>query len=158
MAKRNIVLRGDEILRKSSREVTEFNEKLWVLLDDMAETMYAQDGVGLAAVQVGILRRVVVVDTGEQLYELVNPEIIEESGSQTGGEGCLSFPDEYGQVTRPMKVTVRAQDRNGREFTVEGEELLARAFCHEIDHLNGRLFVDLVEDEEPMPRTRRKHR
>lgn len=161
MAKRNIVLEGDEILRKKSREVTEFNDKLHQLLDDMAETMYENSGVGLAAVQVGVLRRVVTVDAGDHLYELVNPEIIESSGVQTGVEGCLSFPDEWGEVTRPMKVTVRAQDRFGKEYTVEGEGLLARAFCHEINHLDGVLFVDLashLEREGDRPRKRRKNK
>lgn len=160
MAKRKIVLTGDELLRKKSRPVTEFNEKLGQLLDDMAETMYAADGVGLAAVQVGVLRRVVVIDTGEAKYELINPEILETSGEQTGPEGCLSFPDEWGEVTRPMHVKVKAFDRNGKEFIAEGEGLLARAFCHEIDHLEGVLFVDLAKQpEEPQtvrPRKRRR--
>ncbi|WMJ22377.1 peptide deformylase [Paludicola sp. MB14-C6] len=160
MAVRNIVLEGDEILRKHSREVTEFNEKLWQLLDDMAETMYSADGVGLAAVQVGILRKVVVVDTGDTLYEIINPEIIEKSGSQTGLEGCLSSPDEYGEVERPMKVKVSALDRYGKKYTIEGTELLARALCHEIDHLNGVLFkdiaIEMVEIDETKPKKRRK--
>jgi len=147
MAKRNILIEGDETLRKKSREVTEYNEKLWQLLDDMAETMYAADGVGLAGVQVGILRRVVVIDVGDHRYELINPEIIESSGSQTGSEGCLSFPDEFGEVTRPMYVKVRAFDRYGKEYTAEGEGLLARAFCHEIDHLDGVLFVDRLNGD-----------
>lgn len=146
MAKRKIVLEGDETLRKKSREVTEFNEKLGQLLDDMAETMYANDGAGLAAVQVGVLRRVVVVDAGDGLHELVNPVIIEQRGTQTGPEGCLSFPDEWGEVTRPMWAKVKAWDRRGEEFTLEGEGLLARAFCHEIDHLDGILFVDLADE------------
>ena len=158
MAKRNIITEGDEILRKKSREVTEFNKKLHQLLDDMAETMYDHDGVGLAAVQVGVLRRVVTIDVGDKLYELVNPEILETSGSQTGLEGCLSFPDEWGTVTRPMKVKVKAQDRDGNEFTAEGEGLLARAFCHEIDHLDGKLFVDMATDlqKDEQPKRRRK--
>lgn len=147
MAKRNILIEGDETLRKKSREVTEYNEKLWQLLDDMAETMYAADGVGLAGVQVGILRRVVVIDVGDHRYELINPEIVESSGSQTGSEGCLSFPDEFGEVTRPMYVKVRAFDRYGKEYTAEGEGLLARAFCHEIDHLDGVLFVDRLNGD-----------
>ena len=163
MAKRNIVLEGDDTLRKRSREVTEFGEKLGQLLDDMAETMRAAEGVGLAAVQVGVLRRVVIIDVGDEhgLYELINPEIVETSGEQTGFEGCLSFPEEWGTVTRPMKVKVRALDRHGKEYTAEGEGLLARAFCHEIDHLDGKLFVDMAEElhrEEERPRRRRRLR
>lgn len=160
MAIRNIVLDSDELLRKKSKEVTEFNEKLFQLLDDMAETMYSADGVGLAAVQVGILKRVVIVDTGDKLYEMINPIIVEKKGSQTGSEGCLSSPNQYGDVTRPMKVKVKALDRFGKEYTVEGTELLARAFCHEIDHLNGVLFKDLADElyevEEPKPKRRKK--
>lgn len=144
MALRNIVKEGDPTLRKISRSVVNFDEKLAQLLDDMAETLYDADGAGLAAPQVGILRRVCIVDVGDGLIELINPVIIEESGMQEGGEGCLSCPGEYGVVRRPMKVTVRAQDRNGNTFTVTGEELKARAFCHEIDHLNGILYKDKV--------------
>lgn len=144
MAIRNIYLEQDEVLRKISKPVTEFNQKLWDLLDDMAETMYHANGVGLAAVQVGILRRVVVIDVGDGLIELINPEIIWEKGEQTDTEGCLSCPGEYGLVTRPMKVKVSAQDRNGKSFTIKGEELLARAFCHEIDHLSGKIFKDIA--------------
>ncbi len=160
MAKRRIVLEGEETLRKKSREVTDFNEKLAQLLDDMAETMYAYDGVGLAAVQVGVLRRAVVVDTGEGRHELINPVILERRGSQTGMEGCLSFPDQWGDVTRPMWVKVKAQDRTGKAYTLEGEDLLARAICHEVDHLDGVLFVDLAENlqqggERPKRRRRR---
>ena len=129
-----------------------FDEKLATLLDDMKETMYKAEGVGLAGPQVGMLRRVCVVDVGDGIVELVNPVITEQEGSQTGSEGCLSSPGDYGIVTRPMKVTVRAQDRHGNTFTVTGEALKARAFCHEIDHLNGILFKDKVEkpseDEE----------
>ena len=147
MAIRNIVKEGDPTLRKVSRSVLNFDEKLAVLLDDMVETMYKADGVGLAAPQVGILRRVCVVDIGDGLVELVNPVIIEESGKQNEGEGCLSCPEKYGITERPMKVTVRAQDRNGNTFTVSGEGLKARAFCHEIDHLNGILFLDKVIKE-----------
>ena len=152
MAIRKIVTQGDEVLTKKCREVTEFNERLHELLDDMADTLEESGGVGLAAPQVGILRRIVLVmDTNledlsdeEQIIELINPEIIEVSGSQTGPEGCLSVPGEYGIVTRPEEVTVKAQDRYGKEFTVSGEGLLARAFCHEIDHLDGILFKDKV--------------
>lgn len=144
MAIRNIYLENEDVLRKVSKPVTDFNQKLWDLLDDMAQTMYEADGVGLAAPQVGILKRAVVIDVGEGLIELINPEIIEQKGSQTDVEGCLSCPGEYGKVTRPYKVKVKAQNRNGEEFTITGEELLARAFCHEIDHLSGRIFKDIA--------------
>lgn len=150
----------DELLRKNSKEVTEYSERLWQLLDDMAETMYEAEGVGLAAVQVGILKRAVVIDCGDKLYELINPEIIETSGEQTGAEGCLSSPEQYGIVTRPMNVKVRAFDRNGNQYEAEGEGLLARAFCHEIDHLNGVLFKDHATEmlEPETPKSRRKRR
>ncbi len=141
MAIRNIVKTGDDVLLKKCRNVDKFDEKLWMLLDDMAETMDAANGVGLAAPQVGLLRRVVVVDIGEGRIELINPEIIASSGEQEGAEGCLSFPNEWGIVTRPMNVTVRAQDRYGKTFEVSGTEILARAFCHELDHLDGVCFV-----------------
>lgn len=144
MAIRKIVLEGDEALRKKSRPVESFDEKLFTLLGDMAETMYAANGVGLAAPQVGVLRRVVVIDVGEGLIELVNPKIMAFSGEQEDVEGCLSSPGEYGYVKRPKYVIVKAQDRHGKTFTIKGEDLLARAFCHEIDHLDGRLFKDLV--------------
>lgn len=144
MAIRNVVKEGDEVLRKTARPVTDFNERLHILLDDMAETMYKENGCGLAANQVGILRRVVVIDTGEGLIELVNPEIIKKSGSQQEVEGCLSCPGEYGITKRPMKVTVKAFDRFGNEKIYEGEGLLARAFCHELDHLDGVLYKDNV--------------
>lgn len=143
MAIRTIIKDGNSFLRKKSRQVTVFDKRLHVLLDDMAETMHKAMGVGLAAVQVGVLRRAVVVDVGEDLVELVNPVIIEASEEpQFDAEGCLSFPGEYGMVERPMRVKVQAQDRNGDLFTVEGEGLKARAFCHEIDHLEGVLFID----------------
>ena len=142
MAIRNIVKHGDPVLRKTSRSVLEFNERLHTLLDDMKDTMYDADGVGLAAPQVGILRRVGVIDIGDGVIELVNPVIIEKSGVQNEQEGCLSLPGNYKTTCRPMKVTVRAQDRNGNSFTVTGEDLLARALCHEIDHLDGVLFID----------------
>lgn len=145
MATRNIVKDGDPILRKVCRSVLNFDERLAQTLDDMAETMYEADGVGLAASQVGILRRYCIVDVGDGLIELVNPVIVEQSGSQTGDEGCLSFPEQYGSVTRPMKVTVKAQDRYGKTFTITGEGLKARAFCHEIDHLDGIVFKDRVK-------------
>ena len=145
MALRDILIKGDERLRKHCRPVTAFDKKLHMLLDDMAETMYAAPGVGLAAPQVGILRRIVVVDAGEGLIELVNPEIIKESGTQTGKEACLSIPQWEAQVTRPNLVTVRAQDRNGKTFEVTGEGFCARALCHELDHLEGILFIDICE-------------
>ena len=145
MALRNIVTVGDSVLTKVSRPVTKFDRRLHQLLDDMTETLEDAGGVGLAAPQVGILRRVVVVDTGEDgILELVNPEIIAQSGEQTGLEGCLSVPGEYGIVTRPNEVTVRAQDRDGNWFEKTGEALCARAFCHEIDHLHGVLFTSHV--------------
>jgi len=159
MALRNIVKNGDSILVKHSRQITEFNDRLYTLLDDMTETLIESGGVGLAAVQVGVLRRaVIVIETnvpeGEPdiVIELINPEIIEQDGEQTGSEGCLSFPGEYGIVTRPNHVKVRAQDRNGNFFEVEGEALTARCFCHEIDHLEGVLFPQraqrMLSDEE----------
>ena len=141
---REIIKDGDEVLRKKCRPVEKFDEKLHSLLDDMYETMQDANGVGLAGPQVGILRRVAVIDIGEGRIELVNPEIIKESGEQPGDEGCLSFPGKWGEVTRPMKVTVKAQDRFGKEFKIKGNELLARAFCHEIDHLDGVVFLDKV--------------
>ena len=152
MALRNIVTEGDPTLNKTSRPVVKFDNRLHVLLDDMAETLNTSNGVGLAAPQVGVLRRVVlVVETnvpeGEEefIIELINPEIISAEGEQRGSEGCLSVPDQFGIVTRPEKVTVRAQDRYGNWFEREGEGLTARCFCHEIDHLNGILFTSLAE-------------
>lgn len=144
MAIRTIVLEGDDILRKKCREVQAFDEKLFTLLDDMRDTLYDSGGVGLAAPQVGILKRIAVIDVGEGLIELVNPVIVRKSGSEIKSEGCLSSPGEFGLVERPTKVKVKAQDRYGREFVIEGRDLLARAFCHEIDHLSGILFKDLV--------------
>ena len=153
MAMRNILTGDEPRLRKKSRPVTEFNDRLHELLDDMRETLLKADGVGLAAPQVGVLRRVVLVldinieaeNDEDKLIELVNPEIIEVSGEQTGAEGCLSFPGQYGIVTRPDTVTVKAQDRYGKEFTVTGFGLTGRCFCHEIDHLDGIVFLDRVE-------------
>lgn len=144
MALRNIVKIGDDVLRKVCRTQLTFDEKLWDLLDDMADTMYKADGVGLAAPQVGILRRVCIVDIGEGLIELVNPVIVQKSGFQKGSEGCLSVPDRYEEVKRPMKVIVRAQNRNGENVEIKGEGLLARALCHEIDHLDGILYIDRI--------------
>ena len=144
MAKLKIVKLGDETLRKISRPVEKITPRILTLLDDMAETMRAAQGVGLAAPQVGILRRICVIVVGDGPIELVNPVIIKEEGEQVGSEGCLSVPGQSGIVKRPMKVTVKAQDRKGNTFEISGEELLARAFCHEIDHLNGILYVDKV--------------
>ena len=154
MAIRNIVKQGDGILEKVCRPVTDFNGRLHQLLDDMTETLEDANGAGLAAPQVGVLRRVcVVLDEGsEEFIELVNPEIVAQSGEQTGLEGCLSVPGKWGIVTRPDVVRVRAQDRYGDWFEVEGEGLTARAFCHEIEHLDGHLFVEHIDhflsDEE----------
>lgn len=147
MATRNIVKIGDEILNKHSRPVEKFDDRLWTLLDDMRETMYKANGVGLAAVQVGILRRVVVMDCTEDhtgYLELINPEIIEREGEQFEAEGCLSLPGEQGITFRPMTVKVKAQDRNGKWCIYKGTELKARCFCHEIDHLDGVLFTQRV--------------
>lgn len=140
MALRTILTEEEDTLYRKSREVVKFDDRLHELLDDMAETMNQANGVGLAAPQVGILRRVVVVHTGEEVLELINPEILETSGEQDGLEGCLSIPGRYGLVKRPMKVKVRAQDRNGEWYEAEGEGLIARAFCHEIEHLDGILY------------------
>ncbi len=142
MAIRKIVTIGDEVLRKKSRPVVKFDEKLAVLLDDMRDTMIKAEGVGLAAVQVGVLRRAIVIDVGDGLIELINPEIIEMSGEQTGDEGCLSLPGQYGLVTRPNYVKLRAQNRKGQWRLYEGTELKARCFCHEIDHLEGIVYKD----------------
>ena len=144
MAIREIREKGDEILYKKCKAVVKFDEKLHILLDDMYETMQSRDGVGLAAPQVGILKRAVVIDVGDGKIELINPEIVEESGEQTGSEGCLSVPGVFGEVTRPNVVTVKAQDRDGKWFKITGKELLARAFCHDIEHLDGKLFLDRV--------------
>ena len=144
MAIRNIVKVGDDVLRKICRTQMTFDEKLWSLLDDMAETMYKAEGVGLAAPQVGILRRVCVVDVGDGLIELINPDITEKSGSQTGSEGCLSVPDRFEEVKRPMTVTVKAQNRKGENIEIKAEGFKARAFCHEIDHLDGILYIDRI--------------
>lgn len=153
MALRTIVLQGDECLTKKCRPVTDFNDRLHTLLDDMTDTLLDSGGVGLAAPQVGILRRaVVVMNEDEEILELINPEIIRTEGEQTGLEGCLSVPGKYGEVKRPMVVCVRAQDRDGNWFEVEDEGLTARCFCHEIEHLDGHLFVEhtdhLLTEEE----------
>ncbi len=152
MALRNIVEKGERCLEKRCRPVINFDERLHILLDDMGDTLIQSGGVGLAAPQVGILRRAVLVletnvaeGEAEYVIELINPEIIESSGEQTGPEGCLSVPGVFGLVTRPDYVKVRAQDRFGEFFEVEGTGLTARCFCHELDHLEGRLFVDIAE-------------
>ena len=147
MAIRNLRFEGDPILRKTSKEVKEITPKIVELVDDMLETMYESNGVGLAAPQVGILKRVVVIDVGEGPIVLINPEIIKTEGSQTGDEGCLSVPGKAGTVTRPNEVTVRFMGEDGEWYELEGTELLARAICHECDHLDGKLYVDLVEGD-----------
>ena len=144
MALRNIIKEGDETLRKQSREVTIYDRRLCNMLDDMADTLHKADGVGLAAPQVGVLKRVVVISDGGEIIELINPEIIRRSGEQQEVEGCLSIPDVYGITRRPMNVKVRARNRHGHVKTYSGSGLIARAFCHEIDHLNGILFTDHV--------------
>lgn len=166
MAIRKIVERGDPVLEKVCRPVTEFNARLHTLLDDMAETLEESGGVGLAAPQVGVLRRAVLVietnvaeDEDEYIIELINPEIVETSGEQDGAEGCLSVPGEYGLVKRPMTVKVRAQDRFGNPLEVEGTGLTARCFCHELDHLEGVVFTSKAErmlTEEEMMADRAK--
>lgn len=147
MAIRNIVKYPDPILKEKAKQVTKFNERLAKLLDDMAETMYAANGVGLAAPQVGISKRVIVVDVGDQLYEMVNPEIVEKSGEQMEPpEGCLSIPGLLGYVKRANKLQLKGQDRHGNPIELTAEGFLARAFQHEIDHLNGVLFIDIAEE------------
>ena len=156
MAIRNIRVDDDPILRKKSRPVTEFNDRLFDLLDDMKETMYQSGGVGLAGPQVGVLRRVVVMDVSEDrndYIELINPEITFEDGSQTGNEGCLSLPGLCGVVTRPNIVKVKAQNRDGKWCLYKGEALKARCFCHEIDHLDGVLYKDKLDEGESLFRT-----
>ncbi|WP_017814692.1 peptide deformylase [Paenibacillus shenyangensis] len=147
MAIRIIVKEPDEVLHKKAKEVTKITPNVQKLLTDMADTMYDADGVGLAAPQVGILKRAIVVDVGDEhgLIELINPEIVDSSGEQLGSEGCLSIPALNGEVRRAMEVTVKGLDRNGKEITITGSELLARALQHEIDHLNGVLFTDIAE-------------
>ncbi|MBE7013097.1 MAG: peptide deformylase [Ruminococcaceae bacterium] len=144
MAIRNIRKAGDEVLIKKCREVTVIDDRVIQLLEDMKETMYEANGVGLAAPQVGILKRIAVIDVGDGPIELINPVIVETEGEQCGTEGCLSAPGKYGEVIRPEKVTVTATDRNGDNFKITGEGLLAVALCHEIDHLDGNLFLDKV--------------
>ena len=147
MAIRNLRYEGDPILRKTSKEVEEVTPKIRELIDDMLETMYEANGVGLAAPQVGVLKRIVVIDVGEGPLVMVNPQVVKTSGSQTGDEGCLSVPGKAGTVTRPDEVTVRFMGEDGEWYELEGRELLARAICHECDHLDGKLYIDIVEGE-----------
>ena len=152
MGLRKILTDKEPALHKVCKEVVNFDGKLHKLLEDMQETLVDSGGVGLAAPQVGILRRVVLVDTGEEILELINPSLVETDGEQTGPEGCLSIPGKYGLVKRPMYAKVRAQDRFGDWFEAEGEELIARCFCHELDHLDGIVYTEMMErlltDEE----------
>lgn len=148
MALREIRLQGDPVLEKECRPVKEITPRLKELIDDMFETMYEANGVGLAAPQVGVLRRICIVDIGEedgQAYVLINPEILESEGEQTGDEGCLSLPGKAAQVTRPNRVRIRAFDEEMKEYEMEAEGLLARAFCHEIDHLDGHMYTEIAE-------------
>jgi peptide deformylase len=165
MALRNIRLANDELLRKKSRPVTEITQHTLTLLDDLADTLYSKNGLGLAAPQVGVLRRIIVVDVGDGLVELINPEIVEREGEQTRYEGCLSIPGQSGLVTRPLRVKIKAQNRTGQEFILEGEEITAVAFCHEMDHLDGVLYTDKalelksneeLDQEEAAQQQRRK--
>ena len=152
MAIREIRKYDDPALYKVCRPVEKFDERLGELLDDMAETMYQANGVGLAAPQVGILRRAVVIDVGDGIIELVNPRILRTAGSETTSEGCLSFPGEYGLVERPTEVEIEAEDRHGKTFRMTGHDLLARAFCHETDHLDGKVFktiaIEMLDEED----------
>ena len=145
MGLRKILTVQEPCLHKVCRPVEKFDGKLWKLLDDMKETLLDANGVGLAAPQVGILRRVVVIDIGDEILELVNPELLETSGEQEGAEGCLSVPGKYGLVKRPNFAKVRAQDRDGNWFEAEGDELIARCFCHELDHLDGIVYTEVME-------------
>ncbi len=147
MALRTIRTIGDPCLNKVCKEVTEVNDRTITLIDDMLDTMYEADGVGLAAPQVGVLKRIVVIDVGDGPIVMINPEIIETGGSQTGSEGCLSVPGKAGNVTRPNYVKAKALNEDMEEFIIEGEELLARAICHEVAHLDGHLYTELVEGE-----------
>lgn len=147
MAIREIRIMGDEVLKKVCKEVKQMTPRTEELIDDMLETMYDANGVGLAAPQVGVLKRIVVIDIGEGPIVMINPVILETSGSQTGSEGCLSLPGKAGQVTRPNYVKVKALDENMEEYIIEGEELLARAICHELDHLEGHMYVEKVEGQ-----------
>ena len=146
MAILNILKEGDETLRKKCRKVDEITPRILTLLDDMHDTLEKAQGVGLAAPQVGILRRIVIVEIDDKRYEMINPEIIETKGKQDEIEACLSVPEKYGLVRRPAKVKVRATDRNGNVYEVEGEGLMARCFCHELDHLDGILYIDKAKE------------
>ncbi|MEG2395813.1 MAG: peptide deformylase [Oscillospiraceae bacterium] len=152
MAIRNIRTRKDAILKKMSRKVEKFDERLFTLLDDMKDTMYNAEGAGIAAVQVGVLKRAIVIDIGDGLIELINPEITEASGEQYEYEGCLSLPGESGITKRPMIVKVKAQNREGKWCLYKGDGLKARAFCHEIDHLDGHLYIERLAPEEVIER------
>ena len=145
MGLRKILTDAEPSLHKTCKPVVQFDDRLWKLLDDMQETLLDSGGVGLAAPQIGILRRVVLVDTGEEILELINPTLVETDGEQEGAEGCLSIPGKYGWVKRPNYAKVRAQDRNGDWFEAEGEELIARCFCHELDHLDGILYTQVMD-------------
>lgn len=167
MALRTIRIMGDEVLTKKCREITEMTPKILQLIEDLKETMYEANGVGLAAPQVGILRRTAVVDIGDGPIVLINPEILEHSGEQTGDEGCLSLPGKAGEVTRPFYVKVRNHDEGLQECVIEGEDLLARALCHEIEHLDGHMYVEKVigpirdvefEEEEENDRRKKKRK
>ncbi|HHU63865.1 MAG TPA: peptide deformylase [Clostridiales bacterium] len=148
MAIREIRVVGDEILRKKARRVDKIDDRIKTILDDMIETMHKSEGVGLAAPQVGILRKLVVIDLGDGVIELINPEIVEQEGEAIDQEGCLSVPGVTGKVLRPARVKVKAVDRNNKPLEIEGTDLLARALCHEIDHLHGILFIDKIITEE----------
>ncbi len=145
MALREVRIQGDPILEKPCRKVTEVTDRIRTLIDDMLETMYDHDGVGLAAPQVGVLKRIVVIDVGEGPIVMINPEILETAGEQTGAEGCLSLPGKYGTVTRPNYVKARFFNEDMEEYEIEGEELLARAICHELDHLDGHMYTELAQ-------------
>ncbi|MCL1823861.1 MAG: peptide deformylase [Oscillospiraceae bacterium] len=153
MALRNVITLPDETLAKKSREVTAFDDRLWVLLDDMYETLQTNNGVGMAAVQVGILRRAIVIEIEDEYVELVNPEILQSSGKQREIEGCLSNPDIWGYVERPTYVKVKYQNRHGKDQTIEADELLAIAICHEMDHLDGIMFNDIADEMVDEPPT-----
>ena len=145
MGLRKILTDVEPALHKTCKPVEKFDERLWRLLDDMRETLLDSGGVGLAAPQIGILRRVVLVDTGEEILELINPSLLETDGEQEGPEGCLSIPGKYGWVNRPYYAKVRAQDREGNWYEAEGKELIARCFCHELDHLDGILYTQVMD-------------
>ena len=150
MAIRQLRLEGDDILKKTAKPVKEVNAKIHALLDDMLDTLHEKNGVGLAAPQIGVLRRVAIVEHEEHFYELINPVIVAAEGTQVSDEGCLSIPGYHGDVDRPMKITVEAQDRNGQSFTVEADDYLAAVFCHELDHLDGVLYNEKATNIRPL--------